>query len=145
MYLAIPGLHELHRYDRRNQLFDSTPRPLNTVDRTLLETDYYVIWRIVDPRLFYESNGDEKAALARIDEITYGEVRETLNRHSLAELVSPRARVDVQKEITERVGREARAARHQDRRRAARGHAVPRGEPREGLRPHAHRARALRA
>jgi hypothetical protein len=38
VYLAIPGIHELHRYDRRNQLFASTPRPLNTVDRTLLET-----------------------------------------------------------------------------------------------------------
>jgi len=100
VYLAIPGLHELHRYDRRNQLFESTPRPLNTVDRTLLETDYYVIWRIVDPRVFYESNGDERAALARIDEITYGEVRETLNRHSLSELLSS-ARDGVQKEITD--------------------------------------------
>jgi len=100
VYLAIPGLHQLHRYDRRNQLFESTPRPLNTVDRTLLETDYYVIWRIIDPRLFYEANGDEKAALARIDEITYGEVRETLNRHSLSELLSS-ARDGVQKEITD--------------------------------------------
>ncbi|HTO53522.1 MAG TPA: protease modulator HflC [Myxococcota bacterium] len=98
-YIVIPGLHELTRYDRRNILFHSTKRSLNTVERTLVDVDYYVIWRIADPRQFYESNRREDAAVQRIDELTYSEVRETVNKHSLADLLSG-SRAEVGKEIT---------------------------------------------
>jgi modulator of FtsH protease HflC len=98
-YVVIPGLHELTRYDRRSILFHSTKRSLNTVERTLVDVDYYVVWRIADPRRFYESNRREDAAVQRIDELTYSEVRETVNKHSLADLLSP-ARAEVQQEIT---------------------------------------------
>ena len=98
-YVVIPGLHELTIYDRRNIHFHSTPRSLNTVDRTLIDVDYYVVWRIADPRRFYESNKQEENAVKRIDELTYSEVRETVNKHTLADLLSPK-REAVQKEIT---------------------------------------------
>jgi len=39
-YIVIPGLHELVRYDRRNILFNSSKRSLNTVERTLVDADY---------------------------------------------------------------------------------------------------------
>ncbi|HTO71697.1 MAG TPA: protease modulator HflC [Myxococcota bacterium] len=98
-YVVIPGLHELVRYDRRNILFHSAKRSLNTVERTLVDADYYVVWRIADPQRFFEANRREDAAVQRIDELTYSEVRETVNKHSLADLLSP-ARDGVQKEIT---------------------------------------------
>jgi modulator of FtsH protease HflC len=98
-YVVIPGLHQLTLYDRRNLHFHSAKRSLNTVERTLVDVDYYIVWRIADPRAFYESYKREDAALQRIDEVTYSEVRETVNKHSLADLLSP-ARADVQKEIT---------------------------------------------
>ena len=98
-YVVIPGLHELTRYDRRAILFHSSKRSLNTVERTLVDADYYVVWRIADPRQFYESNRREETAVQRIDEFTYSEVRETVNRHSLADLLSS-AREQVQREIT---------------------------------------------
>jgi membrane protease subunit HflC len=98
-YVVIPGVHELTLYDRRNLHFHSAKRSLNTVERTLVDVDYYIVWRISDPRAFYESYKREDAALQRIDEVTYSEVRETVNKHSLADLLSS-ARGDVQKEIT---------------------------------------------
>ncbi|HTO05818.1 MAG TPA: protease modulator HflC [Myxococcota bacterium] len=98
-YVVIPGLHELTRYDRRNIHFHSAKRSLNTVERTLVDVDYYIVWRIVDPRAFYESYRREDAAVQRIDEVTYSEVRETVNKHSLADLLSP-TRGAVQQEIT---------------------------------------------
>jgi membrane protease subunit HflC len=104
---VIPGLHELTRYDRRNLLFHSPKRSLNTVERTLVDVDYYIVWRISDPRAFYESYKAQDAALQRIDEVTYSEVRETVNKHSLTDLLSP-ARAEVQKEITASAGEKLR-------------------------------------
>jgi membrane protease subunit HflC len=99
-YVRIPGLHELYRYDRRNRLLHSTPRSLVTVDRTLIDVDYYVVWRISDPRSFFESNrGDFSAALQRLDELSYSQVRETVNRHPLGDLLSP-VRGEVEAAIT---------------------------------------------
>jgi membrane protease subunit HflC len=68
------------------------------VDRTLVDLDYYVIWRIANPQRFFESNRGEAAALQRIDELTYSEVRETVNQHTLGDLLSDR-RGDVEREI----------------------------------------------
>jgi len=97
-YVRVPFLHELYRYDRRNLHFRSAPHSLNTVDRTLVDLDYYVIWRISNPQRFFESNRGEAAALQRIDELTYSEVRETVNQHTLADLLSIR-RDGVEREI----------------------------------------------
>lgn len=104
VYVVIPGLHKLYRYDRRNLHYHSTPKPLNTVDRTLVELDYYVVWRIANPQRFFESNHDEsnqdeQRAMRRIDELTYSEVREIVNRHTLKDLLSEK-RDGVQREIT---------------------------------------------
>jgi membrane protease subunit HflC len=99
-YLSVPGLHELYRYDRRNRLLHSEPRSLVTVDRTLIDVDYYVVWRIADPRVFYESNrGDFSSAVQRLDELSYSQVRETVNRHPLSDLLAP-TRAEVEAAIT---------------------------------------------
>ena len=98
-YVVIPGVHELAIYPRQSILFHSTKRSLNTVERTLVDADYYVVWRIADPRRFYESNRREETAVQRIDELTYSEVRETVNKHKLADLLSG-TRDEVQREIT---------------------------------------------
>ncbi len=98
-YLSVPFLHELYRYDRRNLRFDSLPHSLNTVDRTLVDLDYYVVWRISNPQRFFESNRGEAAATQRIDELTYSEVRETVNQHTLGDLLSDR-RDAVEREIS---------------------------------------------
>jgi membrane protease subunit HflC len=98
-YVVIPGVHQLELYPRQNMLFHSAKRSLNTVERTLVDADYYVVWRIADPRRFYESNRREETAVQRIDELTYSEVRETVNKHRLADLLSS-ARDDVQREIS---------------------------------------------
>ncbi len=98
-YFRVPFLHEFYRYDRRNLHYHSAPHSLNTVDRTLVDVDYYVVWRIANPQRFFESNRGEAAALQRIDELTYSEVRETVNQHTLRDLLSDR-RGEVEREIT---------------------------------------------
>ena len=59
-----------------------------TVDKQQLVVDNYSRWRIVDPLQFYRTVRDENGAQSRLDDIIYSNVRETLGRHTLREIVS---------------------------------------------------------
>ncbi len=87
-YFRIPGLHQLYIYDRRLQRYEANPRELYLSEKLLLEVDYYAIWRVADPRLFFESVRTLSEAARRLDTITYSQLRKTLAQHTLAELLS---------------------------------------------------------
>jgi membrane protease subunit HflC len=87
-YVRIPGLHEVTRFEKRRQRFDSPRHEPQTAQGELIRLEYYVIWRISDPRAFFEAfHGSEPAALIQIDNSTYGELRSSLGRHTLADVL----------------------------------------------------------
>jgi membrane protease subunit HflC len=89
LYLRVPGVHAVERFDRRRQRFDSPPHEAQTRESELIRLDYYVIWRIADPRRFLESfRGSSTSARSQIDNTSYGELRTALGRASLDELLS---------------------------------------------------------
>jgi membrane protease subunit HflC len=92
-YVRIPGLQQLYVYDRRRLRYDAKPRDLYTSEKLLIQVDYYAMWRIADPRLFFESVKTYEEASRRLDTVTYGEVRKTLAQHPLSDLLSPRRTV----------------------------------------------------
>ena len=88
-YIRIPFLHQLYRYEGRRMRYDrADPLELQTSEKLLIEVDYYVVWRIVDPELYFKRIRTRDAALRRIDTITYSSVQQTLAKHTLAELLS---------------------------------------------------------
>ena len=89
VYLRIPVLHQLERYDRRLLRYDVEAREAYTSEKLLISVDYFAMWRIENPRLFYESNQTMGGALRRLDTITYSIVRESLGRQPLTALLSP--------------------------------------------------------
>ncbi len=88
-YVAIPGLHQLYRYDRRLLRFDAPARELYVAEKLRLEVDYYVLWRVADPRRFFESNRTVEAAARQVDNVTDSAVRKALAAQPLANLLSP--------------------------------------------------------
>lgn len=88
-YVVIPGLHELYRYDRRLLSFDAPARELYVAEKLRLEVDYYALWRIADPRRFFEANRTVAAATRQVDNVTDSVVRKALAQHPLADLLSP--------------------------------------------------------
>ena len=94
--ITEPGLYfkwpepvqTLRVYDDRLLDYDSTPDPIYTNDKKILELDNYARWRIVDVRLFMESLRTVDGALARLDDIIYSELRKELGQHELVEVVA---------------------------------------------------------
>jgi membrane protease subunit HflC len=90
IYVRIPFLHQLYRYDRLQRRYDAEPRDLYTKEKQLIEVDYFAVWQIEDPRLFFETNRTYANARQRLDTVTYSELRQALALHPLADLLSER-------------------------------------------------------
>ena len=88
LYWKIPFIQQVTYFDRRLLDYDASPKEILTVDKQQLVVDNYSRWRIADPLQFYRTVRDESGAQSRLDDIVYSDVRETLGRHTLREIVS---------------------------------------------------------
>ncbi len=101
LHVRVPGLHTLERFDKRLQRYDSQARELQMASNYLILVDYYLTWRIDNPRLLRQ--GVRPRELSRIlDDTAYSEVRTVLGQHAVEELLSP-GRAAITGEIAERV------------------------------------------
>ena len=107
-YVRIPGLHEVTVYERRLLLYDAPPKELYLADELAIEVDYYLVYRIENPRLFRETVRSEARLLRQLDDTSFSEVRQALGRYLISDLLSER-RVEIMREITERVDGKMRA------------------------------------
>jgi membrane protease subunit HflC len=103
LYVVIPGLHELVRYDRRVRRFDAEPRELNLAENYRLEVDYYLVYRIRDPQKLREVFGTERRLVELLDDTAFSEVRDVLATHAFEELLSAK-RPEITSEIARRSG-----------------------------------------
>ncbi|MBX3023640.1 protease modulator HflC [bacterium] len=107
LYWKIPFIQTVTYFDRRLLEQASSPKEILTRDKQQLVVDNYTRWRIVDPLQFVRSVRDENGAQSRLDDIVYSNLRETLGRHTLAEIVSGK-RSELMQSVTTRSDEKAR-------------------------------------
>jgi membrane protease subunit HflC len=107
LYVKLPFVQEVLYFDRRILAYDAQPRELLTVDKQQLVVDNYARFRILDPLQFYRTVRNEAGAQSRLDDILYSNVRETLGRHTLREIVSEK-RAELLEQVTKRSDENAR-------------------------------------
>ena len=107
LFVKLPFVQEVLYFDRRILEYDAQPRELLTVDKQQLVVDNYARWRVIDPLQFYRTVRNEAGAQSRLDDILYSNVRETLGRHTLREIVSEK-RAELLEQVTKRSDENAR-------------------------------------
>lgn len=107
LYWKIPFIQSVTYFDRRLLDQDTSPKEILTRDKQQLVVDNYTRWRIVDPLQFVRSVRDETGAQSRLDDIVYSNLRETLGRHTLSEIVSAK-RDQLMESVTSRSDKKAR-------------------------------------
>jgi membrane protease subunit HflC len=107
LYWKIPFVQRVAYFDRRLLEQDASPKEILTRDKQQLVVDNYTRWRIVDPLQFIRSVRDEHGAQSRLDDVVYSNLRETLGRHTLREIVSEK-RSELMQSVTERSDAKAR-------------------------------------
>jgi len=88
LYAKIPFVQQVLYFDKRLLDYEASPKEILTKDKQQLVIDNYSRWRIDDPLQFYPTVRNEAGAQSRLDDIVYSDLRETLGRHTLSDIVS---------------------------------------------------------
>ena len=99
LYVKVPLIQDVLYFDKRLLDYEASPKEILTKDKQQLVVDNYSRWRIDDPLLFFRTVRNEAGAQSRLDDIVYSDLRETLGRHTLSDIVSGQ-RSDLMKEVT---------------------------------------------
>lgn len=108
LYVKLPFVQQVLYFDKRLLDYEASPKEILTKDKQQLVVDNYSRWRIDDPLQFYRTVRNEAGAQSRLDDIVYSDVRETLGRHTLSEIVSGQ-RVALMQQVTAASDAKARA------------------------------------
>ena len=104
IHFKKPFVQNVISFDHRVLEYDAQPAEILTKDKKNMIVDNYTKWRIVDPLKFYRTVRTFAGAQARLDDIVYSQIRESLGRFSLTEVVS-KERAEIMDEVTNKASK----------------------------------------
>ena len=90
LYFKVPLVQNVRYFDRRNLMLENGDVDrVVTSEKTPLEVDFVVLWRITDVGQYYRSvQGDEEAARRRLSQTVRANLAEEFNKHDVHEAIS---------------------------------------------------------
>jgi membrane protease subunit HflC len=89
LHFKIPVLQTVRKFPSRILKIDDDPQRVFTLERTAMQVDYFVKWRIVDEVPFYTSTGGEQyVAMERLREIIKNSIVTEFGKRSVQEAIS---------------------------------------------------------
>ena len=78
----------LKYFSKATQFYDIPPSEVLTSDKQNMTADCYVLWRIEDPKKFYQTLGTTGVAEQRLDAITYNELKNVMGTLAQADIIN---------------------------------------------------------
>ncbi|WP_147819887.1 protease modulator HflC [Salidesulfovibrio onnuriiensis] len=101
LHFKLPIVQDVVYFDSRILDYDAKPEEITTEDKKYMNIDSYAKWRIANPLLFYQKVRTIPGAQARLDDIIRSQLRVSLGRYTLIEVVSHK-RSEIMSNVTER-------------------------------------------
>ena len=87
LYWKIPFLQTVTTFDKRVLYADAGSAEYITLDKKRILIDHISRWEIVDPLAFFRTVRDEPGAIARLDDIITGRLRQEVARENFLEII----------------------------------------------------------
>ena len=101
LHFKIPFVQNVIYFDHRILEYDAPPAEILTKDKKNLVVDNYSRWRISNPLLFYRTVHNIEGGRSRLDDIIYAELRVSLGRFTLTEIVAS-DRAEIMTQVTDK-------------------------------------------
>lgn len=89
LHLKLPGLLEsVNRFDKRSDLFETLPSQLLLGDKKPIIISCYILWKIHDPMLFFQSMGRVENAVQRIGDIINSKLSIVLSDYNIENIIN---------------------------------------------------------
>lgn len=87
LHAKIPFIQKITVFEKRVLASDALETEYLTLDKKRVVVDHVTRWRITDPHEFYKGVRTEAGALARLEEVVSGRLREEIARRNFVDLV----------------------------------------------------------
>lgn len=87
LYFKIPFVQEFLPFDKRILVGDARPAEYITLDKKRLNVDSVSRWEIADPLLFYQTVRNYSGAIARLNDIIFGRLRQEIANHLFKDFI----------------------------------------------------------
>ena len=88
LHFKVPFIDQISYFTKATQFYDIPPSEVLTSDKQNMTADCYVLWRIEDPKKFYQILGTTGAAEQRLDAITYNELKTVMGTLAQADIIN---------------------------------------------------------
>jgi membrane protease subunit HflC len=89
LHFKIPIIQTIRIFSRRIMTIDDVPQRVFTLERTAMQVDYFVKWRVVDAVQFYTStSGSKQIATDRLLEIVKNSIVTEFGKRTVQEAIS---------------------------------------------------------
>ena len=89
LHWKIPIIQTVRKFPRRILSIDDVPQRVFTLERTAMQVDYFVKWRVIDAVQFYTStSGSKQIATDRLLEIVKNSIVTEFGKRSVQEAIS---------------------------------------------------------
>jgi modulator of FtsH protease HflC len=93
LHFKMPFINNVRKFERRMITLDMRPEQMNTAEQKFVEVDYYVKWRITNPRDYYvATQGDMMFTRSRLAQLIRNDLRDEFAQRTLSEVVSEQRR-----------------------------------------------------
>ena len=88
LHFKIPFIDNVKYFQKQTQFYDIPPSEVLTSDKQNMTVDCYVLWSISDPKLFYQTLGNEQVAEQRLNALTYNELKTVMGTLAQSEIIN---------------------------------------------------------
>lgn len=89
LHLKYPGIFEsVNRFDKRSDLFETQPTQLLLGDKKPIIISCFILWKISDPQLFFQSMGRAESAVQKIGDVVNSKLSIVLSDYSIEDIIN---------------------------------------------------------
>jgi len=88
LHFKLPFVDSVKYFTDATQLYDIPPSEVLTSDKQNMTVDCYILWKISDPKLFYQTLGSTAKAEERLDAITYSALKTDMGTLAQADIIN---------------------------------------------------------
>ena len=88
LHFKVPFVDSVKYFSKATMLYDIPPSEVLTSDKQNMTVDCYVLWKIEDPKKFYQTLGNATVAEQRLDALTYTALKNTMGTLAQADIIN---------------------------------------------------------
>ena len=88
LHIKAPWIDEVKYFPKTKLFYDINPSDVLTSDAKAMSVDSFIVWKILDPFLFYQKLGSISSAEARLDAVTYNALKNIIGTFEQNAIIS---------------------------------------------------------